>query len=182
MLLRWQEKIRSARRPQDHLWFSPDDTGPMGKVKGAFEAIAMAQVSTSAKEGRKYAHLLKKDGWHMNRDTHIAAAKQEVLKLSKGYQPPEMETKIQLPGRGGVMALHSAIDGFYAKGMITEHDKTIGQVLAHILCGGDRLNLHTTDEQHILDLEREGFLKLCGMEKSIERIQHMLMKGKPLRN
>ena len=32
------------------------------------------------------------------------------------------------------------------------------------------------------DLEREAFLKLCGKKKTLERIQHMLKKGKPLRN
>ena len=32
------------------------------------------------------------------------------------------------------------------------------------------------------DLEREVFLSLCGERKTLERIQHMLQKGKPLRN
>jgi 3-hydroxyacyl-CoA dehydrogenase len=38
------------------------------------------------------------------------------------------------------------------------------------------------DEEYLLDLEREGFLKLVGTRKSQERIEHMLKKGKPLRN
>ena len=37
-------------------------------------------------------------------------------------------------------------------------------------------------EQDLLDLEREAFLHLAGQEKTIERIVHMLEKGKPLRN
>ena len=37
-------------------------------------------------------------------------------------------------------------------------------------------------QQHILDLEREVFLSLCGEVKTHERIQHMLTKNKPLRN
>jgi len=37
-------------------------------------------------------------------------------------------------------------------------------------------------EQEILDLEREAFVSLCGEPKSQERMQHMLMKNKPLRN
>ena len=32
------------------------------------------------------------------------------------------------------------------------------------------------------DLEREAFLSLCGMEKTQERMQAILMTGKPLRN
>ena len=37
-------------------------------------------------------------------------------------------------------------------------------------------------EQELLALELEGFLSLCGEEKTRDRISHMLMKGKPLRN
>ena len=37
-------------------------------------------------------------------------------------------------------------------------------------------------EQYLLDLEREAFLSLCGEVKTLDRIKHMLEKGKPLRN
>ena len=40
----------------------------------------------------------------------------------------------------------------------------------------------TVNEQYLLDLEREAFLKLCGERKTLERIQHTLKTGKPLRN
>ncbi|WP_438820130.1 hypothetical protein, partial [Bacillus pumilus] len=37
-------------------------------------------------------------------------------------------------------------------------------------------------EQYLLELEREAFLSLVGEVKSQARMQHMLVKGKPLRN
>jgi 3-hydroxyacyl-CoA dehydrogenase len=37
-------------------------------------------------------------------------------------------------------------------------------------------------EQHLLDLEREAFLRLLGEPKTLARIQHTLTTGKPLRN
>jgi 3-hydroxyacyl-CoA dehydrogenase len=37
-------------------------------------------------------------------------------------------------------------------------------------------------EQYLLDLERGAFLSLCGRPKTLERIEHMLSTGKPLRN
>ena len=40
----------------------------------------------------------------------------------------------------------------------------------------------TVSEQHLLDLEREAFLSLCGTQKTQERMQYMLKTGKPLRN
>ena len=37
-------------------------------------------------------------------------------------------------------------------------------------------------ETDMLNLERESFMRLLGERKTLERIQHMLKKGKPLRN
>ena len=67
-------------------------------------------------------------------------------------------------------------------GRISEHDALIGRTLATILAGGALPHRTTVSEQHLLDLEREAFLKLCGEPKTLERIQHTLMTGKPLRN
>jgi 3-hydroxyacyl-CoA dehydrogenase len=58
----------------------------------------------------------------------------------------------------------------------------IGQTLAKILGGGDLPRATTVTEAHLLDLEREAFLKLCGERKTLERIQHTLKTGKTLRN
>jgi hypothetical protein len=43
-------------------------------------------------------------------------------------------------------------------------------------------SLTMVGEQYLLDREREAFLKLCGERKTLERIQHTLKTGKPLRN
>ena len=37
-------------------------------------------------------------------------------------------------------------------------------------------------EQHLLDLECESFLRLCGEAKTRERMVALLETGKPLRN
>jgi len=65
---------------------------------------------------------------------------------------------------------------------ISDHDMVIAEKLANILCGGRRNIEQQVSEQHLLDLEREAFLSLCGMPKTQERIQYMLKNGKPLRN
>ena len=50
------------------------------------------------------------------------------------------------------------------------------------MAGGALPHATTVTEQHLLDLEREAFLSLCGERKTQERIQHTLKTGKPLRN
>ncbi len=74
------------------------------------------------------------------------------------------------------MALYS----FLLAGQASKHDCTIGHEVARVICGGERGGLRT--EQDLLDLERESFLKLAGMQETQDRILHMLTTGKPLRN
>ena len=81
------------------------------------------------------------------------------------------------------MAIESSIKGFQKSGKISEHDALIGRKLSFVLTGGKKGGpLSGVSEQYLLDIEREVFLSLCGEEKSQARIDHMLKKGKPLRN
>jgi len=50
------------------------------------------------------------------------------------------------------------------------------------MAGGNVPHAAYVSEQHLLDLEREAFLGLCGQPKTLERIAHTLKAGKPLRN
>jgi 3-hydroxyacyl-CoA dehydrogenase len=67
-------------------------------------------------------------------------------------------------------------------GHITEYEAHIGRKLAHVICGGDATRTSTAPEQYFLDLEREAFLSLCGEQKTLQRIEHLLKKGRVLRN
>jgi len=67
-------------------------------------------------------------------------------------------------------------------GYITPHEKKMVEKLAYVMCGGDLSEPTMVSEQYLLDLEREAFLSLCTEKKTLERIQHMLKTGKPLRN
>ena len=64
----------------------------------------------------------------------------------------------------------------------SEHDVKIAHKVAYVLCGGDLSEATLVSEQYLLDIEREAFLSLAGEQKTLERIQHMLEKNKPLRN
>ena len=54
--------------------------------------------------------------------------------------------------------------------------------LRTLLAEGDLSKATFVNEQYLLDLEREAFLSLCSERKTLERIQHILKTGKPLRN
>ena len=158
------------------------DGGPFPPVRHAFETIAYATVSTSAAEARKLGYLRPSDGITLDRQRLIADAKADAMALAEaGYAPPEPAT-IRLPGAGGRLALEQQIETLRAAGKISDHDAVVGQRLAYVLTGGEYTPLDDVTEQQLLDLEREAFLSLCGLPKTLERVQYTLTTGKPLRN
>ena len=102
--------------------------------------------------------------------------------MSENYEAPQIET-FRLLGSTGRLPLDLAVKGYLKAGKISEHDALIARKLAYVLTGGDKAGpLTKVDEQYLLDIEREAFISLCGEEKTIQRIEYFLKKGKPLRN
>ena len=147
-----------------------------------FQNIGLAKVSMSAAEMRGLGYLRDGDSITMNFDRLIADAKQKVLALAVNYRPGKPEEKIPAPGRSVAASIKSQLWNFVQGGYATEYEATMGAVIAEVICGGDVPAGTLVSERYLLNLEREGFLKLCGNKKTAERIQHMLKKGKPLRN
>ncbi|MBW8349911.1 3-hydroxyacyl-CoA dehydrogenase/enoyl-CoA hydratase family protein [Bacillus sp. IITD106] len=147
-----------------------------------FETIAMAKVSTSAEEGRVNHFLNDRDGISVNGDHLLYDAKQAVLALhDQGYKPP-VRRKIPVTGETGYATLLLGAEAKHLSGYISDHDMKIAKKLAYVIAGGKVPFGTEVDEQYLLDLEREAFLSLIAEPKSQQRMQHMLVKGKPLRN
>lgn len=147
-----------------------------------FENVAMAKVSKSAFEARELGYVRSVDQISMNRDHLTYDAKQLVLELDRtGYTAPA-KAKIPVVGRAGKATLELATREMFYGGYISEHDLKIASKLAHVIAGGNVAFGSHVDEQYMLDIEREAFLSLIGEMKTQQRMQHMLVKGKPLRN
>ncbi len=148
-----------------------------------FKSIAMASVSTSAYEAYNLGYLLKeKDHVIPNTSRNIGEAKKKVLELAGNYTQPIKRNDINVLGRTGLGALYTAANELKLGNYASEHDIKIAHKVAYVLCGGDLTGPQQVSEQYLLDVEREAFLSLCGEQKTLERIQHMLQKNKPLRN
>jgi 3-hydroxyacyl-CoA dehydrogenase len=147
-----------------------------------FESIAMAKVSTSGEEARDNNFLNMADGISVNGDHLLYDAKQAVLALhEKGYKPP-VRKKVPVVGETGYATLLLGAQAMLYSGYISEHDLKIAKKLAYVIAGGKVPYGTEVDEQYLLDLERQAFLSLVAEPKSQQRMQHMLLKGKPLRN
>ncbi len=151
-------------------------------VRRAFETVAMAKVSTSAKEAQKLGYMRNTDRMTINRDYLLHDAKEMVLQMVKeNYRPPRPK-KIKVMGERGLALMKMGLFYMREGGYISAYDEHVGKKLAHVFSGGNLPDGTEVTEQYILDLEREAFLSLCGEVKTQERIEYMLKKGKPLRN
>jgi 3-hydroxyacyl-CoA dehydrogenase len=158
------------------------DYDPNPFVQKVFERIGLAKVSTSAEEARDWGFLRPTDRVVINPDRVLAEAKKVAVGLvAGGYVPPRQRT-VKLPGATGRAALELYLYQMKEGGFATAHDLLVGQKLAWVLTGGDVPWGTPRTEQDLLDLERETFLSLAGTKESQARMQHMLEKGKPLRN
>ena len=144
--------------------------------------IATAKVATSADEAKKLRYLRPSDGISLNRAELLYAAKWRALGLARaGYRPPRAGLHSAV-GYDAGKTIGARIWAMVEGGFATQHDALIANKLAHILCGGFVGAGTEVGDQHYLDLECEAFLSLCGEQKSLDRIGHMLMNNKPLRN
>jgi 3-hydroxyacyl-CoA dehydrogenase len=159
-----------------------DKEDPLPHVQGVFETIALARVSTSAEDARRYGYLRQVDEVTMNRQRLIAGARAVALARAADYVKPQPPASIRVGGEGVQAALKLGVYLASRAGRITDHDALIGRKLASVLSGGDRAHAGTLTEQDLLDLERAAFLSLCGERRTQERIAHTLKTGKPLRN
>lgn len=148
-----------------------------------FMNIATAKVATSAYEARDMDILKPSDRITLNRSRLLADAKARVLELADaGYTQPIAREDIKVHGRTSMAMFEAGITGMKYGAYISEHDAKIASKLAWVMSGGDLTSATLVSEQYLLDLEREAFLSLCGEQKTLERIQSILFKGKPLRN
>jgi 3-hydroxyacyl-CoA dehydrogenase len=153
-------------------------------LKNRFFTIATAKVATSAFEGYNLGILRKgHDEVVMNPQRRIGEAKNAVIELyDQGYVQPAQRKDIKVLGRSALGALYAGINGMWRANYATDHDGLVARKLAYVMCGGDLSEQSLVNEQYLLDLEREAFLSLCGERKTLQRIEAVIKKGKPIRN
>jgi len=155
--------------------------GPMAAPMQAFENIGMAKVAKSAHQAKDLGYLRQRDRITMNRDRVLSDAKSFLLELAQDYSPPSPNV-YHLPGPSGLAALKMALNDLAIAGHATPHDLTVVGELAKVLTGGECDHTDELSEDDILALERKAIASLARNKLSLDRMEHMLAKGKPLRN
>lgn len=156
---------------------------PMAFLQRAFLLIGMAEVSSSGFECIERGLFPHTTSVCMSNDHQILKAKEQALHMAdQGYLPASPATKIAVVGDPGIQTFKLMLYNMLEGRQISAHDALIGEKVATVLCGGEIDGGQMVSEEYLLDLERRVFVELCREPKTVERIQHMLTKGKPLRN
>ena len=147
-----------------------------------FKNIALAKVCTSAVEGQYAGYFRMTDGVTFDKARLLHDTRKHAIGLAeRGYRPP-IPRSHKLFGESGIATFEMMVSALVAGGQATEHDGVVAGQLARVLCGGIDGAAVPVTEQRMMELECEAFLSLCGEEKTIARMQHMLTTNKPLRN
>ncbi|MFK5879702.1 MAG: 3-hydroxyacyl-CoA dehydrogenase/enoyl-CoA hydratase family protein [Flavobacteriaceae bacterium] len=159
------------------------DDVKLNKLRDYFINVAMAKVATSAHEAYDLGFLKHdKDIVVINKDRQIATAKRHaILMLEDGYTQP-VPKQVKVLGQQALGMFLVGTDSLEKGHYASAHDKKIADKLGYVMAGGDLSEPTIVSEQYLLDLEREAFMSLMTERKTLERIEHMLKTGKPLRN
>lgn len=159
-----------------------EQVDPLPNIKEKFKTIGMAKVSDGAPKAKEYGYLQASDAIVMNRDLLIANAKDEARRMVEaGYYPPK-KPMIKVLGNEALSSLKMMLHIMHEANFITDYDKVVAEKVAYVMSGGDLSEPQEVPEDYILKLEREAFMELLEDERTQARIEHMLKKGKPLRN
>ena len=161
--------------------------GPGGDVfaelKKVFETVAMAKVSTSARNAQELGLMRAGDKVVFNAFELLHIAKAEARGMAEsGYRPPLPARAIPVAGDVGIATFKMLLVNMLEGRFISPYDYEIAERIATILCGGKVDRGALVDEDWLLKLERQHFVELAQQEKTQARIAHMLKTGKPLRN
>jgi 3-hydroxyacyl-CoA dehydrogenase len=152
-------------------------------LRTAFQNAAMATVSRSAPEARAMGYLGECDTVIFNPYELLWTAVGQAFALhAVGYRPPLRVKSFPVAGRSGAATIKAQLVNMKEGGFISEHDFLIAGSIADVMTGGDVEAGSLVDEQWLLDLEREHFVKLVAHPKTQQRIMGMLQTGKPVRN
>lgn len=156
---------------------------PWQDFEKRYKNLAMAQVATSAYEAKEMGFLKTSDDIVVNDNNLLYVAKKKAEYLSDNYyRPPIKSNHIKVFGDDGIAKVEALLTNMLVGNQISTHDYLIAQNIAVVMCGGNITKGSTVSEDWLLDLEKEKFKQLALTTKTEERIQYMLVNGKPLRN
>jgi 3-hydroxyacyl-CoA dehydrogenase len=154
----------------------------MAFIHAYFQQIATAQVAGSATNAQQMGYLRNTDTVVMHADEVLYAAQAKIKAMQAANYLPPVQRSFKIAGIEGHARLQTGLVNWLEGGFISKHDYFLANELATVLCGGNLNQGTLVDEEWMLKLEREAFIKLASTPLTQARINSLLETGKPLRN
>lgn len=157
--------------------------GVVAATAAAFEMIFAGKNTSSALDARTTGLLRPEDTIAMNRGQLIELSKAKAVSLmaSDGFGPDN--GRLAVAGIDGKAEIMQNINSRVATGEITEVDAAIAEVIASVLTGSvNGEAAHSVTEEEMMWLERDALMLLASQRTTRDRIEQLLLTGKPLRN
>lgn len=146
-----------------------------------FNQIGYGQTGTSPALSAKLAYFdPERDRQVMNRDRLIEAGLKGISGLREGYTP-RTPPRFELAGRVVFEEMLGFLEKGRAEGKFLDHDVRVATAVGEIVTGGEE-GASSCSEADMLARERAAFIRLSQTQQTLERIKHLLAKGRPLRN
>lgn len=152
-------------------------------IQSAFQTIFYAKKSGSGQEAKEMGFAKASDDlvFHPRELLYVALRRARAM-AEANYRPPLRARNVAVAGRQGIAALELTLANLKEAGTLSGHDYRVGRAVAVALCGGEVETGARVNEEWLLEVERREFIALLKTPETQARIQHMLEKGKPLRN
>lgn len=169
MAERWTEGLEHVTSGSD-----PRGLDPTPYLIQAIEQLALSRVSSGVDEARRLRYLRASAGRSERREDLLPQARHRALGLARSGYRPAARKRLRAAGPDVREALDGHLRDLLATGKIDEHGQRISGEIARVLTGGGAPAGTVLSRQDFLDLERTAFVKLCGDERSLARIENIL--------
>lgn len=148
----------------------------------AFMNLATAKVSKNAYKAREMGYLRPTDTIINNDELLVEAAiKKADFEATYNYIPTAPQS-YELAGTNFFAVAHASADSLVSGQFASEYDGIIAKEIANVVAGGQVPIGALGNQKYLMSLEKAAFVKLSQNEKTLDRIEHMLTKKRPLRN
>ena len=140
--------------------------------------IVRAQMAGSGIEAQECGLLRPSDVVVFNARELLHVAKQQVFDLADaGYSPPLRGTRLQVAGCVGAASLRGLLMSLLDRHVISEEEFEVGSGVAEVVTGGDVESGAEVDEEWILQLERQHFIRLLKNPQTQARMTTSFVMG-----
>ena len=152
------------------------------KLLAMFNTVAYGQVSKHAQHARELGFLRTEDIIVANERYLLQTALSIVQMLSQAGHISATNIRYQALGQDFKAVVSGLVKNWRIGGYVTDFEQELANRIADVLAGGELPLGVEIDYEYLLQLEQSHYLELIEHDLTWERLHHMQVYKRPLRN